>query len=60
MIYISGDTHGNFDRFVPFCKENDTTKEDLMIVLGDAGINFGNPSAVRNKKRRVEKPMSLS
>ena len=60
MIYITGDTHGNFDRFVPFCKENDTTKEDLMIVLGDAGINFGNPSSITRKKRRVEKlPLSF-
>ena len=29
MIYITGDTHGNFDRVVAFCKKMNTTKEDI-------------------------------
>lgn len=40
MIYITGDTHGRFDRIVEFCEENETSTEDTMIILGDAGINF--------------------
>ena len=39
-IYITGDTHGDFRRIEEFCERMDTTKEDTMIVLGDAGINF--------------------
>lgn len=39
-FYITGDTHGNFNRIEEFCSENDTTKEDVMIILGDAGINY--------------------
>lgn len=36
MIYITGDTHRDFSRLVnvPF------NKDDMLIVLGDAGINF--------------------
>lgn len=40
MIYITGDTHGNFDRVFDFCDEYGTTREDILIILGDAGINF--------------------
>lgn len=40
MLYITGDTHGSFSRVEMFCKRMDTTKEDVLIILGDAGINF--------------------
>lgn len=40
MVYITGDTHGDFARIKKFCKEHTTTTDDLMIILGDAGINF--------------------
>ena len=40
MIYITGDTHGSFNRVADFCRENHTTKDDILIILGDAGINF--------------------
>lgn len=36
MIYITGDTHRDFSRLYNL-KE---TEEDLLIVLGDAGINY--------------------
>lgn len=39
-FYITGDTHRDFDRIKKFCQENITTKEDVMIILGDAGINY--------------------
>lgn len=40
MIYITGDTHGSFNRIGDFCREKQTTKEDILIILGDAGINY--------------------
>lgn len=40
MIYITGDTHGDFERIFEFCAEYDTQKDDILIILGDAGINF--------------------
>lgn len=40
MIYVTGDTHGQFDRIVEFCMQNKTTREDILIILGDAGFNY--------------------
>ena len=40
MTYITGDTHGRFGRIKEFCNEQKTTKEDIMIILGDVGINY--------------------
>ncbi len=39
-IYLTGDTHGEFDRIQDFCEEYDTAPEDVMVILGDAGINY--------------------
>lgn len=40
MVYITGDTHGDFIRIEEFCAEYGTTKEDILIILGDVGINY--------------------
>lgn len=40
MIYITGDKHGDFREIFYFCYENKTTLDDVMIVLGDAGVNY--------------------
>ena len=40
MIYLTGDTHRGFDRVFDFCADNNTTVDDVLIILGDAGINF--------------------
>ena len=39
MIYLTGDMHGDFERIEDFCSLEYTTKEDVLIILGDAGIN---------------------
>ena len=39
-IYITGDCHGAFKKIEIFCRQYKTTCEDVMIILGDAGINF--------------------
>ena len=39
-IYITGDTHGSFERIEYFCDRVNTSKNDVMIVLGDAGLNY--------------------
>ena len=40
MIYITGDTHGNFMRFSTdiFTEQKEMTKSDYIIVCGDFGI----------------------
>lgn len=40
MIVLKGDTHGVFDEVFDFCEEYETTTDDIMVILGDAGINY--------------------
>lgn len=44
MIYLTGDIHGQKNRFqniLLFCKQYKTTKDkDVMIILGDSGLNY--------------------
>lgn len=41
MIYITGDTHRSFSRIHGFCQKMQTdASKDMMIILGDAGINY--------------------
>ena len=40
MIYITGDKHADFREVFYFCYANRTTRDDILIVLGDAGINY--------------------
>ena len=40
MIFITGDKHAEFNEVINFCIKNETTKNDIMIILGDAGINY--------------------
>ena len=40
VVLITGDTHGDFRRVETFCRRFPVTKEDVMIILGDAGINY--------------------
>ena len=35
-VYLTGDTHGRFERIACFCRDNHTTREDVLIILGDA------------------------
>lgn len=40
MVYLTGDTHGDFNRYIEFAVRVEPTEEDTMIVLGDAGLNY--------------------
>lgn len=40
MIYITGDTHADFSDIHEFCYTRQTSRDDIMIILGDAGINY--------------------
>lgn len=40
MIHITGDIHVRFERVEAFCERFQTKREDILIILGDAGINF--------------------
>ena len=60
MIGITGDTHGDFSRFEPFCDRFHPSKDDIMIILGDAGFNYyGGKRDQRAKKRMAEMPITI-
>lgn len=40
MIYITGDKHADFRNVFYFCYEKNTSLDDVLIVLGDSGINY--------------------
>ncbi len=40
MVYITGDKHADFREVLYFCYANETSLDDILIVLGDAGINY--------------------
>lgn len=40
MFYITGDTHGDFERYEIFADKTKANENDVMIVLGDAGLNY--------------------
>lgn len=61
MIYITGDTHGHFEHIQEFCELHQTTREDdMMIILGDAGINYYlDASDDRLKEKLSQLPITL-
>ena len=40
MIYITGDKHTDFRNIFYLCYKNKTKTNDILIVLGDSGINY--------------------
>ena len=54
-FYITGDTHRDFERIEQFCEENGTTVDDVMIILGDAGINYYCGGSDRDIKARLSR-----
>lgn len=60
MIYLTGDTHGDFADVVRFCLKQNTTREDILVIMGDAGINFtAGERDVRVKAALEEVPITL-
>ena len=60
MIYITGDTHGDFTRIEHFCERFSPTRDDIMIILGDAGFNYyGGKRDQRAKQRMADMPITI-
>ena len=41
MIYYTGDIHGQKHDIERFCKRFNPTREDIIVILGDVGANYG-------------------
>ena len=39
-LFVRGDTHANFNFLPYFCEEDQTEYDDILIILGDAGILY--------------------
>ncbi len=61
MLYITGDTHGDFSRIFTFCTNNELdSQRDTLIILGDAGINYsGDERDIFLKNQLVRLPLTL-
>ena len=40
MVYVTGDTHRDFSRYLAFSKRYGWSQDDVMVILGDAGLNY--------------------
>lgn len=60
MAILTGDTHGDFERIEAFCAEYGTTPDDVMVILGDVGVNyFLDERDVEKKEWLVQLPITL-
>lgn len=56
MVYYTGDIHGNPYKICDFISSNSLTSDDIIVILGDAGINyFGNDKGDRKTKKSLNK-----
>lgn len=39
-FFITGDKHRKFSRIKSFCRDMNTRRKDVLIILGDAGFNY--------------------
>lgn len=65
MIYITGDTHGDFSRFSTkrFPEQKNMTKDDFLIICGDFGGIWTSPVSDNSEKYNLdwleEKPFTI-
>ena len=52
-LFITGDRHGRFDDLEYFCQANDTTEDDALIILGDAGILYYGENKTHEKNLKA-------
>ena len=62
MIYATGDTHGNFQRFAPehFPEQAQMSRDDFMIICGDfGGVWEGGKKDARSLDRLENLPFTM-
>ena len=51
-VFIRGDTHSDFSWLPQWCEENQTTTNDILIILGDSALRFEGADNWREKNRK--------
>lgn len=52
-IFITGDTHADFGKLWRLHRDHHTTYEDIVIILGDSGINYMSGNIARITKENI-------
>ena len=55
MIYITGDTHREFTKILFLSFQSKTTYDDVIIILGDVGVNYYNGEIDNQLKEQLSK-----
>ena len=55
QIFLTGDTHGQFERVLDFCSRREVEPENTFVILGDAGLNYYGDRRDRKKKEQLSK-----
>ena len=59
-VFITGDTHADFGRLWRLSQNSHTTKEDIVIILGDSGINYMTGGVARITKENLSRmPLTI-
>ena len=60
QIYLTGDTHGQFERIISFCERQQVQPESTFIILGDVGLNYyGDRRDNRGKDKLAKIPITF-
>ena len=60
QIYLTGDTHGRFERIISFCERQQVQPESSFIILGDVGLNYyGDRRDRRGKDALAQIPITF-
>lgn len=60
MVVLTGDAHGRFERIEAFCAEFGLTAGDVLVIPGDARINYWLNERDRALKERLSRlPVTL-
>ncbi len=52
-FFITGDKHRRFDKVKEFCRQANTRRKDVLIILGDAGFNYYDDTRDDELKREI-------
>ena len=55
MLFLTGDIHGNVDRVKSFAEKHGLEENDIIILLGDVGVNYYLDSSDRERKKILSK-----
>ncbi len=52
-FFITGDKHRNFEHVKSFCRDINTRRKDVLIILGDTGFNYYEDSRDDKLKKEI-------